>query len=602
MEPHAEALQHMDMGVAAADEHEIPGNRNRLLHGMTMPEGTTENEPPAPRRQVSRRMEEPRMTASRRGKRPNFLLILADDLGFSDIGAFGGEIATPNLDALALRGLRLTDFHSAPACSPTRSMLLTGTDHHIAGIGTMAESLGPAHQGKPGYEGHLNDRVVTVAELLREAGYLTLMSGKWHLGLTRETSPWARGFERSFTLLPGAANHYAEAPPFRDDAIQPRLRTIYMEDDRVVPHPPDGFYSSDSFADRLLAYLDERRDPDRPFFAYLAFTAPHWPLQAPAEIVARYRGRYDAGPEALRQERLRRLQAMGLCPADAVPHPVVARGRRWSELTPDERRVSARTMEVYAAMVERLDWNVGRVVDRLRETGEVDDTVVLFMSDNGAEGALLEALPSFGPRFMEHIARHYDNRLDNIGRANSFVWYGPHWAQAATAPSRLFKMFTTEGGIRVVAFVTDPALARQAAIGTAFATVMDIMPTVLELAGVAHPGRRWHGRAVMPMRGCSLLPYLDGESERVHSTDEATGWELFGRMAIRQGDWKAVRIPAPDGPGSWQLYDLAKDPGETDDLAAAFPHRLAALIALWDAYVEETGTIPAVIPRNLPQA
>jgi arylsulfatase A-like enzyme len=542
------------------------------------------------------------MTVLRRAKRPNFLVILADDLGFSDIGAFGGEIATPNLDALALRGLRLTDFHSAPACSPTRSMLLTGTDHHIAGIGTMAESLGPAHQGRPGYEGHLNERVVTLMELLREAGYLTLMSGKWHLGLTRETSPWARGFERSFTLLPGAANHYAEGPPFRDDPIQPRLRTIYMEDDRVVPQLPDGFYSSDGFTDRLLAYFDERRDQDRPFFAYLAFTAPHWPLQAPAELIARYHGRYDAGPEALRQERLRRVKAMGLCPPDAVPHPVVARGLDWSELTLDERRISARTMEVYAAMVERLDWNVGRVLQRLRETGELEDTVVMFLSDNGAEGALLEAVPTFGPRFMEHITRHYDNSLDNIGRANSFVWYGPRWAQAATAPSRLYKMFTTEGGIRVVAFLTYPDVARQAAIGAAFATVMDIMPTVLEFAGVAHPGRRWQGRDVAPMRGRSLVPYLDDESERVHADHEPTGWELFGRMAIRQGDWKAVRIPAPDGPGSWQLYDLSKDPGETKDLAADFPERLEALVVLWDAYVEETGAIPEVIPRSLPGA
>jgi arylsulfatase A-like enzyme len=541
------------------------------------------------------------MTAAHRGKRPNFLLILADDLGFSDVGAFGGEIATPHLDALALRGLRLTDFHSAPACSPTRSMLLTGTDHHIAGIGTMAEALGPVHQGRPGYEGHLNDRVVTLMELLRESGYLTLMAGKWHLGLTRETSPWARGFERSFTLLPGAANHYADAPPFRDDPIQPRLRTIYMEDDRVVDQLPDGFYSSDGFTDKLLAHLDERQDRDRPFFAYLAFTAPHWPLQAPAELTARYRGRYDEGPEALRQERLKRLKAMGLCPPDAVAHPVVARGREWHELSPAERRVSARTMEVYAAMVERLDWNVGRVVARLHETAELDDTAVMFLSDNGAEGALLEAVPTFGPRFMEHLERHYDNCLDNIGRPNSFAWYGPRWAQAATAPSRLYKMFTTEGGIRVVAFVTYPRVPRQAAIGTAFATVMDIMPTVLELAGVAHPGTRWHGHEVAAMRGRSLVPYLDGTSDWVHAADEPTGWELFGRMAIRQGDWKAVRIPAPDGPGSWQLYDLAKDPGETNDLAAAMPERRDALIALWNGYVEETGTMPAVIPRSLPE-
>ena len=539
------------------------------------------------------------MTSSRGGKRPNFLVILADDLGFSDLAAFGGEIATPNLDALALRGLRLTDFHSAPACSPTRSMLLTGTDHHIAGIGTMAEALGPAHEGKPGYEGYLNDRVVTLMELLRDAGYLTLMSGKWHLGLTRETSPWARGFERSFTLLPGAANHYASSPDLRDDPMQPKLRTIYMEDDRVVETLPPDFYSSDGFTDKLLAYLDAREDRTRPFFAYLAYTAPHWPLQAPDELITKYRGRYDAGPEALRQERLGRLKAMGLCPADAVAHPVIAKTREWEQLSAEERKVSARCMEVYAAMVERMDWNVGRVVERLRASGELEDTVIIFMSDNGAEGALLEAVPNFGPRFMSIVARYYDNKLDNIGRPDSFVWYGPRWAQAGTAPSRLYKMFTTEGGIRVVSFITYPGFARQAAIGTSFATVMDVAPTLLELAGAAHPGTQYRGRKVAAMRGRSLLPYLEGRLDAVHAPDASMGWELFGCMAIRQGDWKAVRIPAPDGPGEWQLYDLASDPGETHDLAVSHPDRLGVLLKLWDAYVEETGTIATVVPRSL---
>ena len=538
------------------------------------------------------------MSESRRSKRPNFLLIVADDLGFSDLGAFGGEIATPHLDALARRGLRLVDFHSAPACSPTRAMLMSGTDHHIAGIGTMAEAMGPVHEGKPGYEGYLNDRVVSLAELLRDGGYLTLMSGKWHLGLTRETSPWARGFMRSFTLLPGAANHYASSPDLGDDPIQPKLRTIYMEDDRFIETLPADFYSSDGFTDKLLDYLDERQDPDQPFFAYLAYTAPHWPLQAPDEIVAKYRGRYDAGPEALRQERLARLRAMGLCPPDAVAHPIVAKSKAWEELSDAERRASARAMEVYAAMVERMDWNIGRVIERLSATGELDNTVVMFMSDNGAEGALLEAAPNFGPRFMDIVERYYNNSLDNIGKPDSFVWYGPRWAQAGTAPSRLYKMFTTEGGIRVVSFVTYPGFARQAAIGTAFATVMDVAPTVLELAGIAHPGTRYRGRTVAAMRGRSLLPYLDGRADGAHAADEPTGWELFGRMAMRQGDWKVVRIPAPDGPGAWQLYNLAVDPGETDDLASRHPDRLAALLELWDAYVEETGTLVMTADRR----
>ncbi|AOJ71482.1 MULTISPECIES: arylsulfatase [Burkholderia] len=524
--------------------------------------------------------------------RPNFLVIVADDLGFSDIGAFGGEISTPNLDALAYAGVRFTDFHTASACSPTRSMLLTGTDHHVAGIGTMAEALTPELQGKPGYEGYLNERVVALPELLRDAGYFTAMAGKWHLGLTIERAPAARGFERSFALLPGAANHYG-FEPVPADAEQPRLmrstRSLYVEDDRLVDALPDDFYSSDTFADKLLQYLGERPDDGRPFFAYLPFSAPHWPLQAPADIVAKYRGRYADGPAALRGARLARQRELGLLGAHVDAHPVVARNAEWAQLTPDERAFSARTMEVYAAMVERLDWNVGRVVDYLKATGELDDTFVLFLSDNGAEGALLEALPVFGPNLQQFIRDYYDNRLENVGNGNSYVWYGPRWAQAATAPSRLYKAFTTEGGIRVVAFAHYPALARRREISDAFATVMDVTPTVLELAGVAHPGARYRGRDVAAVKGASLAPYLRRDAARVHDDAHVTGWELFGMRAVRQGDWKAVFIPQPVGPGAWQLYDLAADPGETRDLADAQPDRLAALLEHWARYVADNG-------------
>lgn len=475
--------------------------------------------------------------------RPNFLVIVADDLGFSDIGAFGGEINTPNLDRLAHAGVRLTDFHSAPACSPTRAMLLTGTDHHVAGIGTMLEMTAPDFAGAPGYEGYLNDRVVALPELLRDAGYQTLMAGKWHLGRTIDRSPWARGFDRSFALLPAGASHYGTVVGGGLAAAP----TIFTEDDQFVTVGED-FYSSDSYTDTLLRYLGERPQgpQDAPFFAYLPFQAPHWPLQAPWDIIAAYRGRYDAGPDALREERLAALTRLGMCPPDVEPHPVVADDTpEWADMTDEERAVSARTMEVYAAMVDRMDWNIGRVIDY----------------------------------------------LDNIGGPTSYTWYGPRWAQAATAPSRLHKAFTTEGGIRVPGFVTWPGFSRQGEIGTAFTTVMDIAPTVLELAGAAHPGTAYRGREVEPMRGRSMLPYLSGQTDAVHDADTGTGWELFGRRAIRQGDWKALYLPAPYGPGAWQLYDLLRDPGEVHDLADSRPEKLADLLELWDRYVEDNGVI-----------
>ncbi|KAM5430573.1 putative arylsulfatase (type I) [Microsporum canis] len=542
-------------------------------------------------------------------RHPNFLVIVADDLGFSDTGCFGGEISTPNIDSIAAGGLRFTDFHSAAACSPTRSMLLTGTDNHIAGIGTMFEKLREFQRGKPGYEGYLNDRVAALPELLRDAGYHTMMSGKWHLGLEPGRWPCTRGFDRSYSLLPGAANHYGWEPQLQAKGEDlPRIirqnRVFYVEDDRPI-EPRDlgaDFYSTTAFTDKLLDYMDDRqKDPkskEQPFFAYLAYSAPHWPLQASRDDIASYKGRYDDGPEALRQRRLQSLEKLGMIPPGTVPHDVLKFSNRtmskfWCDLSEEERRYSSRCMEVYAAMVQAMDRQIGRVLDRLRETRELDNTFVLFMSDNGAEGSLLEAIPIIEENVFEHIARYYDNSLDNLGRHNSYAWYGPHWASAATAPARLYKMFTSEGGIRVPFIVNYPPLTanRAGAIDPSFCTVMDIAPTVLELAGVAHPAPTYRGRPIMPIRGASWVPYLSGAQPRVHAEDHVTGWELFGRQAVRKGDWKALMIPEPHGPGDWQLYKLSEDPGETRDLKELYPEKLKELLEAWDQYVMEVGIV-----------
>lgn len=308
--------------------------------------------------------------------RPNILLIVADDLGFSDLGAFGGEIHTPHLDAIAREGLRFTNFHTASTCSPTRAMLLSGTDHHLAGLGTMAESIRPHQQGQPGYEGYLNDHVAALPELLQDAGYYTVMSGKWHLGLTPERFPSRRGFEKSFALLPGAANHYAFEAGIPEEGT-PRLlkitRGLYAEDDQYLTSIPEDFYSSDDFTDRLLRYLqDDTARQDRPFFAYLPFSAPHWPLQAPQEDIVKYKGVYDEGPEVLREQRLAKLKQLGLVDEQATIHPVLAQTASWQQLSEEEKQISARTMEVYAAMVDRMDQNVGRVVQYLKQTKQYD--------------------------------------------------------------------------------------------------------------------------------------------------------------------------------------------------------------------------------------
>lgn len=527
-------------------------------------------------------------------QQPNILLIVADDLGFSDLGAFGGEIQTPNLDGIALEGLRLTNFHTASTCSPTRSMLLSGTDHHLAGLGSMAEAIRPEQQGQPGYEGYLNDQVAALPELLHDAGYYTVMSGKWHLGLTPDRFPARRGFEKSFTLLPGAANHYAFEPNIPEDEIPGLLkvtRGLYAEDDQYITSLPEDFYSSDYFTDRLLDYLNDDAARDgRPFFAYLPFSAPHWPLQAHDEDIAKYKGVYDQGPEVLRQKRLANIKQLGLVSNEATIHPVLAQTQFWQNLSEQEQQFSARTMEVYAAMVDRMDQNIGRVIQHLKQSDQYDNTIIIFLSDNGAEGAQLEALPVFGPDISTVISKYYDNQLDNIGKGNSYVWYGEHWAQAATAPSRLYKAHTSEGGIRTPAFIKHKEFQRQG-ISHEFLTVMDLLPTLLDTLNVQHPGKQYKGRELVPLRGKSILPYLQIQQDHIHSQDHVTGWELFGQKALRKGDWKALFIPAPNGPNKWQLYNLVEDVGETDDLAERYPEKLKELLEDWKVYVHENGVV-----------
>ncbi|ROV94221.1 hypothetical protein VSDG_05686 [Cytospora chrysosperma] len=542
-------------------------------------------------------------------KRPNFLIVVADDLGFSDTGPYGGEIPTPALDRLAREGVVMTGFHTASACSPTRSMLLSGTDNHIAGLGQMAEYMaasGRAYAGRPGYEGYLNHRVAALPEILQDAGYHTIMSGKWHLGLTKELGPHARGFDKSFVYLAGAGNHFNNEPQLDgyEGVRQPAVwgRDFWMRDgaflDRRADMPPD-FYSTTAFTDNMIRYLEDRtpEDKERPFLAYLAYTAPHWPLQAPQDVIARYRGVYDDGPEALRDRRLAALIERGLVPPDVEPAPFVGEAvKEWADMTADERAHSARRMETYAAMVDLLDQGLGRVVAHLEAAGELDDTLVLFMSDNGAEGKLMEALPVMaGVPLARVIADHYDNSLANIGNADSFVWYGPRWACAATAPGRGFKAMTTEGGIRCPCVVRYPRLALSrttggGAVTREFTTVMDVLPTLLDLAGVPHPGTSFRGREVVLPRGRSWVPHLDGRAATVHEdgAQDVTGWELFGRRAIRRGRWKAVFEPAP-GAEEWELYDLSTDLGEVHNLAAEEPKVLQELLVEWERYFAETG-------------
>ncbi len=510
--------------------------------------------------------------------RPNVLLIVADDLGYSDIGAFGGEIRTPTLDALAAEGVRLSNFHVLPSCSPTRSVLLSGVDNHQAGLGTMGEAKMPEMEGYPGYAGYLNFEVAALPEVLRANGYRTYMAGKWHLGFDEETSPHARGFDETFILVPGGGSHWSDRRP-----ISPPQTMIYRRNGQLVEELPEDFYSTTSYTDMLLEWLQADRAEDRPFFAYLSYTAPHDPLHAPRKYIDKYRGAYDEGWDVLRRRRLQALVDLGIVREGSEPFPRLPSVEAWEEMSPESRQEAARDMEVYAAMVDYMDGQIQRVFDYLKEIGEYDNTLVIFFSDNGANGAH----PTAYPGWTEEYAASFDNSLENRGLPNSFIEMGPGWAQASMSPSRMFKGFPAEGGIRSPFIAKLPGLQSNAgAINHSFFHVRDIMPTILDLAGVEPPSQI-DGREVRALQGRSVLELLDGSAEAPYAGAAQVGYELFGLKAFFDGDWKILWMPPPFGSGEWELYNLAPDPAEMNDLASEQPERLQSMIELWERYKQE---------------
>jgi arylsulfatase len=527
-------------------------------------------------------------TSSVRG-RPNILLIIADDMGYSDIGCFGGEIKTPNLDALAQRGLRATSFSVGPTCSPTRSMLLSGTDNHIAGLGNMAEFLGPKQKGKPGYEGHLNNRVVSLATVLRDAGYHTYMAGKWHMGEEPGSWPAARGFERDFSLMQGGGSNWSDM--LYPNPAHPHL--TFTLNGKVLEKLPDNHFSSEAYANFIMKSVDENKDDGKPFFAYLSFQAVHSPFAVPDDWLNKYQGQYDQGYDALRASRLARMKDMGIVDKSARPFPRLPNIPAWESLTPEQQKLSARRMEIYAAMLANMDYHIGRVLDHLKEAGKLDNTLVIFFSDNGAESIELTSLIEsvFSPEAKKWFLEHFDPRPENWGRKGSVVDYGPAWAQAGSVPFRMFKGYVSEGGIRAPLIIAGPGVTRAGDINASFLHVMDIAPTLYELAGAEHPSRK-RGSTLAPLQGKSLVPLLTGKSDAIRGGSDWIGWELFGNRAVRQGDWKILYLlKAAGGSGDWQLFNLHDDPAELHDLSKTQPDKRQALLALWGEYVKTNGVI-----------
>ncbi len=519
--------------------------------------------------------------AEPKSDQPNIIVILADDLGYSDIGAYGSEIRTPNLDTLAAQGIQLTNFHTGPTCGPTRAMLMSGVDHHRAGVGINAAALMrlPELQGRPGYEGYLNKQVVTFASLLQDAGYHTYMTGKWDLGKKPGQLPTDRGFDHYFGIVDGGASHFSDAT----GNMRPVAKAAYFEDDRKLDALPDDFYSSKTYTDRLLGFIGARPGDDEPYFAYLAYTAPHWPLHVPDDWIDKYKGDYDDGWHAMRKARFERQVELGLLPPSAELPGESSGVDDWDTISPARKQVELKRIELHAAMIELMDFHIGRLLSSIEELSD-RETIIIFMSDNGAEGnAIGELLDN-----EYWIPATFDNRLDNMGKGSSYVFLGAGWGQATVAPFRIYKSFTTEGGIRVPAIFYSTGDRFEAGRKDALVTVMDIAPTILDFAGVKHPGTRYEDHELVPMTGRSAAPLLADDANSVHG-DSPVGWELYGNRALFQGDWKAVLTWPPEGDGEWQLFNIKDDPTESHDLAADEVDRANAMIHQWNAYATENG-------------
>ena len=507
-------------------------------------------------------------------KRPNIVMILGDDVGLMDFGAYGGEASTPNIDALAASGAVFTQYRASPLCSPSRAMLLTGMDNHLTGVSTIPEVLPPEQKGQPGYTMALEPGVLTLADHLRAGGYRTLMSGKWHLGEKVDEMPQAHGFDRSFSLAASGADNW------EDRTYMPYYKDAPWWEDGVETSVPKDFYSSRFIVDKMIEYLDAT-DADKPFFAYLPFLAVHIPVQAPQEFIDKYKGRYDAGWDVLRAQRHERAQELGFVPEGSALAALPPVYRQWGDLSATDRALYAARMEVHAAMIEAMDFHIGRLIEHLKTTGEYENTIFIVSSDNGPEpsrGDNNEWIASW------HAISGYDIGLENMGGPRSWGFIGTEWAVATATPGSWFKFYSTEGGVRVPLIITGPGLDNVSV--TSPAMTPDIAPTVLDWVGVDPITAD-----AKTMTGRSLMPVLSGETESVYAADDVRAIEVSGNTALYKGDYKITRSVRPAGDGKWRLFNLASDPGESIDLSTDEPDIFQDLLAEYESYAAEMGVL-----------
>jgi arylsulfatase/uncharacterized sulfatase len=524
-------------------------------------------------------------------ERPNIVFILADDLGYSDLAPYGSEVNTPSLSALADQGLTFTNYHTAANCAPARAMLLTGVDSHLAGVPNIPEMLAPQQRKHANYQGVLGDDVVTVATLLEDAGYHTYMVGKWHLGMDPDKRPSRRGFQRTIAMMDSGADNWEQRPYL---AIYDQANW-FADGERFTL--PEDFYSSRFLVDKMIEFIDSNLQDGKPFFGYLPFMAVHSPVQAPQEYTDRYMGMYDSGWDVLRQQRMERAVALGIVPTGA-PMVRMKTTEEWDALGEEQRRYQAKRMAVYAAMIEAMDFHIGRLIEFLKQRGEYDNTIFIFTSDNGSE-ASGPADPRAFPERLGPQSLGYNLDYDNLGLKGSFSTTGPGFASASASPLAYYKFYAGEGGMRVPLIIAGKPVARQQQLTRAFAWATDISPTILSLTGISQPAERYAGRPVQAITGRDLTPLISGAAERVYGPDDAVGYELTDHGVLFQGDYKLVVNQPPVGDGQWRLFNIVTDPGETVDLSASQAQRFQRMLSRYEQYRRDNKVVP--VPEGYTQ-
>ncbi|HEX8532036.1 MAG TPA: arylsulfatase [Cytophagales bacterium] len=502
--------------------------------------------------------------------RPNFVVIMADDLGFSDLGCYGSEISTPNLDKLAGGGLRLTQFYNTSRCCPSRAALLTGLYPHQAGVGSMNYNL-----GTPAYQGFLNRNCITIAEGLKTQGYFTALSGKWHVGNQPDAWPSARGFDRTFSLIGGTSNYFYPHP-YKLRAEDMFILNGQKLENYLTEPKPQGYYLTDEFTDHALRFLDEANAQRKPFYLHLTYTAPHFPIQARPEDIAKYRGQYKKGWDVVRSERYQRLVQSGIIKPEWKLSPRDTLVPAWNQLRESEKDAWDLKMAVYAAMIDRVDQNIGRLMAKLKEMGAEENTLVLFFADNGASHEYAFPIWKQTPEVSQLVK---DLPADH---PQSFVTYEYNWANVSNTPFRSFKHWEHEGGVSSPFIAYLPSLIKPGSLNHQPAHLIDVLPTLFDLAGVKYP-KTHGGNSITPAAGLSLRNVLEGKPWTGH---EALYWEHQGNRAVRQGDWKIVSS-YPEN--KWRLYHLAADRTELRNLSESHPEKLREMVALYEGWAPGVG-------------